>query len=479
MYVKSVRKSLRTTSLSSIAPAKKEVVPISVADKSVTLPAHNLGKKVPSFHSYYEVLSDTKSLSSLDSFDTQSEHDRDSMYSTINEIKIMRGNSMLIESKRRQAFTKSWSEESLNDLLRTSTCDQFNSLSGTVSNISSSDEVSFLNSLPNYHKLLCDFWLMCFLLPNGKVYKQLIDLTIPIETSLQPLLNCFQCTSKQQSHNSYLSIQVIEDLYQTYNTQKISRAEKKKGIQSLSWDKSFISQGVVTSKIVRLIMRVSADYNLNSDKLDEFLYGISHLSDNEQFCMSWVSFVKGNFPVLDTSISARHSACIFLIYKRIRSYNYPEVKNFVPSHLQKANWFLQLVAREIETIGSYSVHYLCQKFLMDIKASQSGNAIALCAKKVYMLHHKIKHDPCILTIGSKHLGIVNGIYSHRTPNPTSVHYHYRDIQGWFLNQKLNLVTLKLREGTESKDNVIINSNSLNSMDLLLKDFFQVAPFYQK
>ena len=476
MYVKSVRKSLRTTSLSSIAPTKKGAVPYTRADKSITLP----GKKVPSFHRYYEILSDTtKSLTSLDSFDTQSEYELGNPYETINEIKLLRGNSMLIESRRRRAFTKSWSEESLDDLLHVSTCDQSNHAPG-VCTISSADEVNFLDSLPNYHKLLSDFWLMSFILPNGKVYKQLIDLTLPVETSLQPLLNCFQCASTQQSHNAFLTVQVIGDLYQTYNTHKSSRADRNKGVQSLSWDKSFSSQGVVTSKIVRLIMRVSEDYKLNKEKLNEFLYAMSHLSDTELFCMSWVSFVKGNFPVMDTSMSARHSACIFLIYKRIRSSNYPEIKKFVPSHLQKANWFFQSVAKEAEKIGYYSVHSLCQKFLMDVKTSQSGNAIAISTKRVYMLHHKIKHDPCILTIGSKHLGIVNGLYSQRIPNPTSDYYHYRDIQGWLLNQKLNLVTLKFRKGTDEMDNVIIiKSSSLNTIDLMLKDFFQVAPFYHK
>ena len=482
MYVKSVRKSLRSSSLSSVAPAKKETSPAagtdSKADRFTTLPNHKLSKKIPSFHRYYEILSDSKSVSSMDSLDVQSVYELDNVYETVNEINILRGNSMLIESRRRQAFTRSWSEESLDGLLNASLCGQYSYVPGVGGIIPSSDEVNFLASLPNYHKLLSNFWLMSFILPSGKVYKQLIDLTLPIRTSLQPLLDCFQCTSTQL-YNSFLSLQVIGDLYQTYNSQKPPRVDKKKGAQSLSWDKSFSSQGIVTSKILRLIMRVSEDFKLNTEKLNDFLYGISHLTDTESFCMSWVSFVKGNFPVMDISVSARHSASIFLIYSRTRNYSCPEVKNFVPSHLQRATWFLQSVAKETEKMSSYSVHSLCQKFLMDVKASQSGNAIALSAKKVTISRQKIKHDPCILTIGSKHLGVVNGMYSQRLPNPTSVYYSYRDIQGWFLNQSLNILTLKLQKGTEGTDNVIIKSNSLDTIDLLLKDFFEVAPFYHK
>ena len=145
-------------------------------------------------------------------------------------------------------------------------------------------KMSSLNSLPDWKRLLSDFWPMCFVLPNGKVYTQLIDLTVCIQESLQSLLNCFQ--HSYPSHNSCLTLQVIGDLYQTYKPQKSS---KKKGIQFVEWNNSFSNQGVVTSKVVKVSLREDTDVSLSSERMEEFVYGMSHLCESEMFCMSWVS----------------------------------------------------------------------------------------------------------------------------------------------------------------------------------------------
>ena len=304
------------------------------------------------------------------------------------------------------------------------------------------------------NKLLNDYWLMSFILPNSKVYKQLIDLTLPIETILQPLLNCFD--HSYTSPDAYLSIQVVGDMYQTYNTQKSSRTDKKKGTQSLGWKMSFSSQGVLTSKIVGIKLRVDVTAKLNSIKLERFLYEMNHLSESDFFCMSWVSFVKGNFPVLDTSISAHLSACIFLIYVAIPNCKIKEVNQFVPSHLKKVISHMNSIREEIRTMKYSDTLSICHLFLKNLSPSRSGNAISLPVVKVKKLSMRLKYINCIFVVGNYHIGIVRieneSVYGKL--DTFSEFWHFSEIRGWSIISAKEIVFIQLAQRVKSLEKMI-------------------------
>ena len=201
-------------------------------DKYLSLPTHVNQNSRISFHKYYEILTDDKHDSSYDSCECtkKSESDFENLYETIKDIRILRGRTNLVMSKRVRNVISKNSQQ----ILKSPSLDEDRL----------SKECMFLNSLPDWKRLLSDFWPMCFVLPNGKVYTQLIDLTVCIQESLQSLLSCFQ--HSHPSHNSCLTLQVIGDLYQTYKPQKSS---KKKGIQFVEWNNSFSNQGVVICKV--------------------------------------------------------------------------------------------------------------------------------------------------------------------------------------------------------------------------------------
>ena len=305
-------------------------------------------------------------------------------------------------------------------------------------------------------KLLNDYWLMCFLIPNGKVYKQMIDLTIPIQTSLQPFLKCFGHSAT--SPDAYLTIQVIGDLYQTYNAEKSSRTvKKKKKIMSLGWGMSFTRQGVVTSKIVRIKLREDATVKLNADRLNEFLFGMNNLSESELFCMSWVSFVKGNFPVMDKSVSAHHSACIFLIYSEIPGCKIKEVNQFVPSQLKKVISHITLIREEIRTMKSYDTLAISRLFLGNVNTSRSGNAISLPIVKIKKLSFRLKYIDCNFVIGKQHIGITR-IENESLPDKLdnfSEFWNFAEIRGWSVISAEDLVFIELAQRVKSTEKTIV------------------------
>ena len=436
--------------------------PLTTDEKCFSLPTHVNENSRISFHKYYEILTEDKYNSSIDSCDCKSESESDNLYETIKDIQILQAKTTLVMSKRRlNAISKT------RTIVRNPSPDTDRLSKGSI----------FLSSIPDYKILLADFWPMCFVLPNGKVYTQLINLTVCIQESLQSLLSCFQ--HSYASPNSYLTLQVIGDLYQTYKPHKSS---KKKGIQFVEWNNSFSNQGVVTSKVVKVSMREDTDVSLSSERLEEFVYRMNHLCESEMFCMSWVSFVKGSLPVMNMSASALYSACIYLVYKRIPGNEDVDVKKFVPSHLQKSKYFFNSVRKEIDEIESRSVYSLYQDFIAHVQASKYGNALSLSVKKVYVKNHKVKYNPCILSLGAEYIGITDRMCSHHHTDPFSVSYHHTDIHGWFLNEKLNLITLKLQflhdNGSDEGDNhLIIKSKIPNTVDMLFQDFFHTTPYY--
>ena len=331
-----------------------------------------------------------------------------------------------------------------------------------------SNERNFKNSLPKYQQLLNDYWVMFFLLPNGKVYKQLINLTIPIQTSLQPLLKCFDYTLT--SPDAYLTIQVIGDLYQTYNTEKSSRTvKKKKKIMSLGWKMPFSSQGVVTSKIVRIKLREDTTARLNSDRLNEFLFGINHTSESELFCMSWVSFVKGNFPVLDPPISAFYSACIFLIYRLTQDdLEDIDVNTFVPSHLKKVVSHTNTIKEEIRMMKYSDPISINRLFLDNLNASRSGNGISLPITRLIKASAKLKNIDCIFVIGKYHIGItrIENESTFTKADAISEFWHFSKILGWFIQPEDGIVFIQLKSDIDSCDNLVFFSHNVHFVDFI-------------
>ena len=439
--------------------------PLTTNEKYFTLPTHVNDNSRISSHNYYEILGEDNYSSSFGSCDCKSESDFDNIYETIKDIHILRGKTNLVMSKRgRNAISKT-----SRPIVRSESLDED----------SLSKENIFLSSLPDFKKLLTDSWPMCFILPNGKVYTKLIDLTVCIQESLQSLLSCFQ--HSYPSPNSCLTLQIIGDLYQTYKPHKSS---KKKGIQFVEWNNSFSNQGVVTSKVVKVSFREDKDVSLSSEKIEEFVYRMSHLCESEIFCMSWISFVKGSFPAMNMSVSALYSACVYLVYERIHDNKDIDVKKFVPPHLHKSKTYLNCVRKEIVEIKYRSVWSLYQHFITHFQTSKYCNALSLSAKKVYVRNHKIKYSPCILSLGADYIGITDLMCSHHHTDPVSVSYHHTDIRGWFLNEKHNFITLKLQSlhangSNEDGNHLIIKSKIPSTVDMLFQDFFHVAPYYHR
>ncbi|KAI6650668.1 hypothetical protein LOD99_7719 [Oopsacas minuta] len=321
---------------------------------------------------------------------------------------------------------------------------------------------SFLDSLTDCHKLLQDFWPMCFTLNSGETYLQLVDLTVSIEESLQRLFNCFK--HSYPSPNSFLTLQVIGDLYQTYEPQKSS---KKKGMQSIDCRNSFTSQGIVTSKIVRVSLRADIDASLNEEKLERFLYEMSHLSESEMFCMSWISFVKGSFPVMNLSVSARHSACIFLIYMRVPGNKNIELNKFVPSHLQKMP-HLEKILEELERMHASDTMTICNLMLDNLRISRSGNAISLPVVKIKKLSMRLKYIDCIFVIGKQHIGITPKMNESLEPDNSSEFWTFSQIEGWFVKPGDDVVFIKLSPHSKSQDTLMFRSPNAGFIDAYFK-----------
>ncbi|KAI6650667.1 hypothetical protein LOD99_7718 [Oopsacas minuta] len=324
---------------------------------------------------------------------------------------------------------------------------------------------SFLDSLTDCHKLLQDFWPMCFTLNSGETYLQLVDLTVSIEESLQRLFNCFK--HSYPSPNSFLTLQVIGDLYQTYKPQKSS---KKKGMQSIDCRNSFTSQGIMTSKIVRVSLRADTDASLNEEKLERFLYEMSHLSESEMFYLSWVSFVKGSFPVMNLSVSARHSACIFLVYKRITEKKSVEVGKFVPSHLQKMP-HLEKLLEELERMHASDTMTICNLMLDNLRISRSGNAISLPVVKIKKLSMRLKYIDCIFVIGKQHIGITPKKHQSSEPDNSSEFWTFSQVGAWFVKPGDDIVFIKLSPHSKCKDSLMFISPNTDFIDAFFKHIF--------
>ena len=323
-------------------------------------------------------------------------------------------------------------------------------------------KMSSLNSLPDWKRLLSDFWPMCFVLPNGKVYTQLIDLTVCIQESLQSLLSCFQ--HSHPSHNSCLTLQVIGDLYQTYKPHKSS---KKKGIQFVEWNNSFSNQGVVTSKVVKVSLREDTDVSLSSERMEEFVYGMSHLCESEMFCMSWVSFVKGNFPVMNMSVSALYSACIYLVYKRIPGNEDVDVKKFVPSHLQKLS-HLNTVQIEIERISTSDAMSIFNLFYYNLINSPCLDAKSFPVVMMKKLSFKLKKIDCVLVVTKQHILIIAD--ENRSSNSDVIFsfWKFTQVRGWLVKSDDNILFIQLSKDLKSPDNLIFQTPSAECINCLLR-----------
>ncbi|KAI6655531.1 hypothetical protein LOD99_2030 [Oopsacas minuta] len=329
---------------------------------------------------------------------------------------------------------------------------------------SDSEKSSFLDKLPDYSKLLKDYWPMSFILPNLKVYKQLINLALPVQDSMQLLLNCFQ--HSYSSPNSFLIIQVIGELYQTYRPQKSFSVDVKNKIHFIDWKKSFASQGVVTSKIVRVTVRDGIDVRLNSDKLNEFVCRMNDLSDSDLFCISWIGFVKGIFPVRDNTLSKCYSACTTLIYRRISGNRNVDVQKFVPSHLQRVSPHVHSIQAEVESMSKHDTMSVFNIFLEKLTDSRSSNAISLPIVLVKKLPSRLKHVNCIFVIGTNHIGIkqIECGVEVSTHGSICEFWHYSDIMGWFVQPADDVVFIQLNQLVESSDNLIFLSPNAEFID---------------
>ena len=322
-------------------------------------------------------------------------------------------------------------------------------------------KMTSLNHLPDYKRLLADFWPMCLVLPNGKVYTQLIDLTVCIQESLQSLLSCFQ--HSYASPNSYLTLQVIGDLYQTYKPHKSS---KKKGIQFVEWNDSFSNQGVVTSKVVKVSMREDTDVSLSSERLEEFVYRMSHLCESEMFCMSWVSFVKGSLPVMNMSASALYSACIYLVYKRIPDNEDVDVKKFVPSHLQVLS-HINAVQTEVERKNPSDTMSIFNLFFEHLDRSLCGNAISFPAVMIKKLSLKLKKVNCVLVIAKQHILVTEDANQSSNSNFIFAFWKFTQIRDWFIKSDENILFIQLSSDLKSTDNLIFQTPSAECINFLL------------
>ena len=322
-------------------------------------------------------------------------------------------------------------------------------------------KTTLLNTLPDFKKLLADSWPMCFVLPNEKVYTQLIDLTVCIQESLQSLLSCFQ--HSYPSPNSCLTLQIIGDLYQTYKPHKSS---KKKGIQFVEWNNSFSNQGVVTSKVVKVSFREDKDVSLSSEKIKEFVYRMSHLCESEIFCMNWISFVKGSFPVMNMSVSALYSACVYLVYERIHDNKDIDVKKFVPSHLHKYS-HINTVQREIERISSSDTMSIFNLFFDNLNRSLCLNAISFPVVMMKKSMLKFRKIDCVLVIAKQHMLTIPD--DNRTSNSDHIFafWKFTQVRGWFVQSDDNILFIQLSSDLKSPDNLIFQTPSAECINFLL------------
>ena len=232
---------------------------------------------------------------------------------------------------------------------------------------------------------------------------------------------------------------------------------------------SFSCQGVVTSKIVRIKLRVDAEARLNSNKLNEYLYEMNHLSESDLYCISWTSFVKGNFPILDPSVSEFYSACLFLIYNRVYGRTEDiEVKQFVPSHLQKFISHLSSIQQEIRTMKYSDTLSMCRVFLDNLNGSRSGNAISMQIVKFKKLAIGLKYIDCIFVIGKCHIGIIRveneSVYA--TVDTFSEFWHFSEIMGWFIQPENDIVFIQLKSDMDSSNNLVFFSHIVHFIDFI-------------
>ena len=335
------------------------------------------------------------------------------------------------------------------------------------------DTPNFLTALPDLTKLLKDYWPIYIILPNQMVYKQLINFSLPIQDSLQLLLNCFM--HSYTTPVSFLIIQVVGELYQTYRTLKYSLFDCRKRIQFIDWKKSFLIQGVHTGKIIRISFRPGVSAILDSDRLSDFLYTVNNLSDSELFSMILVCFVKGILPIKDESVSKTLTTCICLIHKRISGSKYIDAPKFTPSPLQGVSSHFKSIQTEAESMTTCDIVSLYDTFMETLNTLPSGNAISFPIVLVKSHLNSLKHINCILMVSENHIGISeleNGFdFSKRDAIYKS--WHFSDILGWFVQPADDVVFIQLDNSIESSDNLIFLSPNSDFIDSIFSQFLGI------
>lgn len=305
------------------------------------------------------------------------------------------------------------------------------------------------------------------------MYKQLINLSLPVQDSLQLLLNCFEHSYTTVS--SFLTVQLVGELYQTYRTLKYSLFDCRKRIQFIDWNKSFFTQGVQTSKIIRITFRVGVRARLDSNKLSDFLYTVSNLSDTELFSMSCVCFVKGIFPIKDESVSKTLTACICLIHKRISRDKNIDPPKFTPLHFRGVSSHFKSIQTEAESLSTCDTASLYDTFMETLNTCPSGNAISFPIVIVKKHLNILKQINCTFMVSGNHIGVSdvdNGVDFSKN-DAISKSWHFSDVQGWFVQPTDNVVFVQLDESVVSSDNLIFLSPNSDFIDCLFSQFLGI------
>ena len=330
---------------------------------------------------------------------------------------------------------------------------------------------SFLTALPDLTKLLRDYWPIYIILPNQKVYKQLINFSVPVQDSLQLLLNCFE--HSYTSPGSFLIVQVVGELYQTYRTLKYSLFDCRKRIQFIDWKKSFFIQGVQTSKIIRITFRVGVSARLDSDRLSEFLYTVNNLSDTELFYMNCVCFVKGIFPIRDESVSRTLTACVYLIHKKISGTKYIDATKFIPSHFRGVSSHFRSIQTEAESMTTSGRVY--DTFMETLNKYPSGNAISFPIVIIKKYSDSLQHINCVFMVSGNHIGVseLENEVDFSKSDANNKFWHFSDILGWFVQPADDVVFIQLDKSIESSANLIFLSPNSDFIDCLFSQFLGI------